>query len=85
LVIPVFRKIYFGQKKTFLPGFLRISSFPVFSGGIFHRNMVLERPQEFLFFFTVTGFFCRNSCGTRIPVFTPYSSGFLFPPNLWYD
>jgi hypothetical protein len=82
LVIPVFRKIHFGQNKMFLPGFLRSSFFPVFSGGIFHRNVVLERPQELLFFFAVTGFFCRNSCGTRIPAFTPDSSGFLFPPNL---
>jgi hypothetical protein len=51
LVIPVFRNYFFGRKKTFLPGFLRIPFFPVFSGGIFHRNLVLERSQEFLFFF----------------------------------
>jgi hypothetical protein len=68
----------------------------VFSGGIFHRNMVLEGSQEFLFFAAFTGIFCRNSCGTRIPAFTmdssgflwipPDSSGFLFPPSavwLW--
>jgi hypothetical protein len=60
----------------------------VFSGGFFHRNVVLERLQEFLFFFAVTGIFRRNSCGTGIPVFTPRNpldsggfGGFLFPPK----
>jgi hypothetical protein len=65
-------------------GFLRIFFFPVFSGGIFHRNLVLEgvsgipvfcrfhrnRSQEFLW--------DRNSCIYNgflwIP---PDSSGFL--------
>ena len=32
-------------------------------------------------FFIFTGIFCSNSCGTRITVFTPDSSGFLFPPK----
>jgi hypothetical protein len=40
--------------------------FLVFSGEIVYRNMVLERSQEFLFFFAVTGMFHRNSCGTGI-------------------
>ena len=43
LPIPVFRNLFFGSKKLFLTGFLRISFFPAFSGGIFHRNVVLER------------------------------------------
>ena len=43
----------------------------------FHRNMVLERSQEFLILDTISGIFCRNSCGTGIPVFSPDSSGFL--------
>jgi hypothetical protein len=93
LHIPVFRNLFFGPKKPFLPGFLRISFFPVFSGGFFHRNMVLEGIagipdfcrchriflQEFLW--------DRNSCiypgFLQIP---PDSAGFLFPPNavwLW--
>jgi hypothetical protein len=85
-----------GAQKQLKKGFLRISFFPVFSGGIFHRNMVLEGSQEFLFFTAFTGFFCRNFCGTGIPAFTTDSSrflwipqdssGFLFPPNavlLW--
>jgi hypothetical protein len=91
LHIPVFRNIFFGPKKPFLPGFLRIF-FPVFSGGIFYRNVVLEVVAGIpVFFATFTGIFHRNSCGTGIPVFTqdssgflripPDSSGFLFSPN----
>ncbi len=47
-------------------------------------NVVLERSQEFRFFFDFTGIFRRNSCGQeflyllRIP---PESGGFLFPPK----
>ena len=56
LPIPVYRNLFFGPKKPFLTGILRISFFLVFSGGIFHRNVFLERSQEFLFF----SFFYRN-------------------------
>ena len=67
LPIPVFRNLFVGLKKTFLPGFLRISFFPVFSGGIFHRNVVFERSQEFCFFrfygiFLLEFLWDRNSC-----------------------
>jgi len=75
LPIPVFRNSFLGPKKPFLPGFLRISFFPAFSGGIFHRNVVLERSQEFIFF-VFTGIFRIDSYGTGIPVFIPVSSGF---------
>jgi hypothetical protein len=69
LVIPVFRNLFFGPKKPFLTGFLRISFFPVFSGGIFHRNVVLEGVAGIPVFLSVfTGIFRRNSCGTGIPV-----------------
>jgi len=82
LPIPVFRNLFFGPKKLFLTGFLRISFFPAFSGGVFHRNVVLERSQEFLFFFAFTGIFRRNSCGTGITVFTTDSSGIRrIPPD----
>jgi hypothetical protein len=47
----------------------------LFTGTWFWRGL-----QELLFFAAVTGFFCRNSCGTGIPVFTPDSSGFLWIP-----
>jgi len=60
--------------------------FPCVSRRIFHRNVVLERPQEFLFFSAVTDIDHRNSCGTGIPVFTPDSYGFLrILPDIWYD
>jgi len=76
LVIPVFRNLFFWPKKPFLTEFLRISFFPVFSRGIFHRNVVLEGVAGIpVFFFVFTGIFRRNSCGTGIPVFTPDSSG----------
>jgi hypothetical protein len=87
LVNPVFRNLFFGPKKPFLTGFLRIFClrFPeeFFTGTQFWRGL-----QEFLFFFAFTGIFRRNSCGTGIPIFTPDSSGilrnsggFLFPPK----
>jgi len=38
LVIPVFRNLFFGQKKTFLPGFLRISFFSC----VLRRNFAQE-------------------------------------------
>jgi hypothetical protein len=92
LVIPVFRNIFFGQKKTFLPGFLRISFFSC----VFRRNFSQERgfgeAAEITVFFHCHRNFLqeflwdRNSCiypgFLQIP---PDSSGFLFPPNLWYD
>jgi hypothetical protein len=88
LPIAVYRNLFFGPKKPFLTGILRISFFPAFSGGIFHRNVFLETLQEFLFFSFFKEIFHRISCGTGIPVFQripPDSAGFLFPPNLWYD
>jgi hypothetical protein len=92
LHIPVFRNLFFGSKKPFLTGFLRISFFSAFSGGFFHRNVVFERSQEIRFFFSILQEFFtgipvgRNSsiCSgfLRIP---PDSSGFLFPPKaVWH-
>jgi hypothetical protein len=88
--------IYFGAQKQLKKGFLRISFFPVFSGGIFHRNVVLEGVSGIPVCTIFTGIFHRNSCGTGIPALTMDSSrflripqdstGFLFPPNavlLW--
>jgi hypothetical protein len=67
--------------------------FPVFSGGIFHRNMVLEGvsgiPVICLFqrVFLQEFLWDRNSCVyNRFLQIPPDSSGFLFPPNavlLW--
>jgi hypothetical protein len=72
----------------FLPGFLRIPFSPVFSGVIFHRNVVLERLQEFLFFprchrnFLQEFLWDRNSCIYRgILRVLEDSGGFWFPPK----
>ena len=84
LHIPVFRNLFFGYKKPFLTGFLRISFFPAFSGGIFHRNVFLEGSQEFRFFSDFTGIFRRNSCGQEFLYLLGIpedSGGFLFPPK----
>jgi len=83
LPIPVFRNLFFGPKKPFLPGFLRI-----FFSCVFWRNFSQERGfgevAGIPVFFVFTGFFRRNSRGTGIPVFTrnpPDSGGFLFSPK----
>jgi len=84
LPIPVFRNLFFGSKKPFLTGFLRISFFPAFSGGILHRNVVLERSQEFLFFPFLQDFFAEIPVGQEflyLPQNPPDSGGFLFPPK----
>jgi hypothetical protein len=93
LHIPVFRNLFFGPKKPFLPGFLRISFFPVFSGGIFHRNVVLEVVAGIPVFchchriFLQEFLWDRNSfIYSRFLRLPPDSAGFLFPPNavwLW--
>ena len=87
-VISCFQEFIFWTKKTFLPGFLRIPFLPVFSRGIFHRNLVLERSQEFLFFFCCHSNFSqeflwdRNSCiYPGILQIPEDSGGFLFPPK----
>ena len=91
LPIPVFRNLFFGFKKPFLTGFLRISFFSC----VFRRNFSQERgfgevagiPVFFRFYrnfsqeFLWGGIplFSPDSSGfLRIP---PDSSGFLFPPN----
>ncbi len=86
LVIPVFRNLFFGRKNV--PARIPEDSFfSVFSGGIFHRNVVVERLQEFLFFcchgnFSQEFLWDRNSCIypgiLRIP---PVSGGFRRIPE----
>jgi hypothetical protein len=74
LVISVFRDLFFGRKKTFLSGFLRIS----FYSCVFWRNFSQER--RFGKVARIPVFFCchRNFLQEflGIPVFTPDSSGF---------
>jgi hypothetical protein len=88
LAIPVFRNLFFGPEKPFLTGFLRISFFPAFSGGIFHRNVVLEGVAEIPVFFRFYRIFLqeflwdRNSCILPGILQIPEDSGgFLFPPK----
>jgi hypothetical protein len=77
----------FWTKKTFLPGFLRITFSPVFSGVIFHRNVVLERSQNFFFLlsqdFLEEFLWDRNSCiyPGILRGIPEDSEGFLFPPK----
>jgi hypothetical protein len=66
LPIPFFRNLFFGRKKTFLPGFLRISFYSCF----FRRNFSQVRGfGEFagipLFFIPVSSGFLRISVPTK--------------------
>ena len=74
LHIPVFRNLFFGSKKPFLTGFLRISFFSC----VFRRNFSQERGfgevAGIPFFFDFTGIFRRNSCGEE---FLPETLSFL--------
>jgi hypothetical protein len=75
------------MKKTFLPGFLRIPFFPVFSRGILSQERGFGEAAGIPGFSAVTGIFRRNSYGTGIPVYTPESSRFRRIPvaakNCW--
>jgi hypothetical protein len=84
LIIPVFRNIFFGQKKTFLPGFLRISFFSC----VFRRNFSQERgfgeaAEIPVFFRCHRNFFAGIPVGQEflyLPRIPPDSSGFLRIP-----
>ena len=78
----LFSGIYFlDAKKTFLPGFLRISFFPC----VFWRNFSQERGlQDFHFFLILQDFFAGIPVGQEflyLPRIPPDSKGFLFPPK----
>ena len=67
----------------FLPGFLRIPFFPESFEGIFHRNVVLERSQEFLFFLLSQEIFTGIPVGQEflyLPQNCPDSEGFCRIP-----
>ncbi len=76
LHIPVFRNLFFGSKKPFLTGFLRISFFTC----VFQRNFSQERgfgevagiPVFFRFYRN----FSQEFLWAGIPVFTQDSGGF---------
>ena len=74
----------------FLPGFLRIPFSLCFPEEFFHRNVVLERSQEFLFFLLSQEFFAGIPMGQEflyIPQNPPDSGGFRRIPvaakNCW--
>jgi hypothetical protein len=88
LVIPVFRNLFFGPQKAFLTGFLRIFFLSANSGGIFHRNVVLEGVAVIPVFFLFYRIFLQEFLGDRKSCIysgflrnPEYSGGFLFPPN----
>jgi len=85
LVIPVFRNLFFGPKKPFLTGFLRIFFFSAFSRGFFHRNVVLEGVAGIpVFFCFYRIFFTGIPAGQKflyLPRNPPDSGGFLIPPK----
>ena len=71
--------IYFGGSTTEKNGIPEDLFFPVFSGGFFHRNVVLEEvPGNSYFRLLSQDVFAGIPAG---PVFAPDSSGFLFPPK----
>ena len=84
------RNLFWGLKNSKKTGFLSISFFPVFSGGIFHRNVVLEGVAGIPVFFLqiLQEFFAgipvgRNSCiyPGILQGIPEDSEGFLFPPK----
>ena len=81
LPIPAFRNSIVGPPK---PVPARIAEDFFFScfflEEFLHRNVVLEVFCRFLFSAAFTGFFCRNSCRTGIPIFAEDSCGFLQNP-----
>jgi len=85
LVIPVFGNLFFGLKHPFLTGFLRISFFPAFSGGFFHRNVVLEGVTGIPVFSFLQDFFAGIPVGQvflYLPQNPPDSGGFRRIPVL---
>ena len=88
LVIPVFRIFFFGPKKPFLTGFLRILFFLRFPEEFFTGTWFWRGSQEFLFFFHFYRNFSqeflwdRNFCIYPGILHIPEDSGgFLFPPK----
>ena len=88
LVIPVFRIFFFGPKKPFLTGFLRILFFLRFPEEFFTGTWFWRGSQEFLFFFRFYRNFSqeflrdRNSCIYSGFLRNPEDSGgYLFPPK----
>jgi hypothetical protein len=87
LHIPVFRNLFFGPKNRSCQDSWGFLFFPVFSGGFFHRNVVLEMVAGIPVFCRYHKIFLqeflwdRNSCiYSRFLLIPPDSSGFLRIP-----
>jgi len=81
LHIPVFRNLFFGSKKPFLTGFLRISFFSCVFRRNFSQECVFGGVTGIPVFFRFYRIFLQEFLGAGIPIFTQDSGGFLFPPK----
>ena len=85
LPIPVFRNLFFGPKKPFLPGFLRISFFFLrFPEEFFTGTWFWRGRRNSCFFSSLQDFFPGIPVGQEflyLPRNPPDSGGFLFPPK----
>ena len=63
MLIPDFRNLFFGSKKLFLTGFLRISFFFLHFPEEFSQERGFEEVAGIPVFSDFTGIFRRNSCG----------------------
>ena len=87
LPIPVFRNLFFGSKKMFLTGFLRIFFFLRFPEEFFIGTWFWRGRRNSGFFPILQEFFTRNSCGQYSCIYSGFlripedSGGFLFPPK----
>jgi len=76
LHIPVFRNLFFGSKKPFLTGFLRISFFSCVFQRIFSQECVFGGVTGILVYFRFYMNFSQEFLWAGIPVFTQDSGGF---------
>jgi hypothetical protein len=81
LPIPVFRNLFFGFKKPFLTGFLRISFFSCVFRRIFSQERGFGEVAGIPVFFLFYRNFSQEFLWEGIPLFSPDSSGFLFLPK----
>jgi hypothetical protein len=75
LPIPVFRNLFFGSKKPFLTGFLRISFFSCVFRRNFSQDCGFEEVTGIPVFFGFYRIFSQEFLWAGIPVFTQDSSG----------
>ena len=81
LPIPVFRNLFFGPKKPFLTGFLRISFFSCVFRRNFSQECVFGGVTGIPVFFRFYRNFSQEFLWAGIPVFTQDSGGFRRIPE----